>query len=353
VLKIRNLSLEESRTKKEERDEQMKKINSVEDVLNNNYGTGRDINLLFIGLARAAGFDSTEVWVGTRNDHIFMLESHDARELNAELVWVSAGGKEYYLDPAAHYFGFGVLPWYETRDTGLKLTKQGGVPITSPIGGSTDATIERSADLNMSDTGEITGTIRIDFDRQEGASRRESYRDEDEIGRQKKLEDEIKSWLPANAALENVTVSNWDNVEEPLRIEAKLKIEGFTALAVRRVLLPAEIFRDPQLRSFEAAHRVNAIYFHYPYQEIDDVKVHVPDSFKISLPSVPKIDKGAAVYELAFSSQGNATEVKRRLVIDGIIFPKDVYPTLRAFFNAVKTNDDAQIMLQNAQSAQN
>jgi hypothetical protein len=58
-------------------------------------------------------------------------------------------------------------------------------------------------------------------------------------------------------------------------------------------------------------------------------------------------------YEISAAQQGSVVEVKRVLVLDGLGFPVASYPALRNFFNAVKTNDDAQIVLQNAQSAKN
>jgi hypothetical protein len=45
--------------------------------------------------------------------------------------------------------------------------------------------------------------------------------------------------------------------------------------------------------------------------------------------------------------------VKRHLIVNGIMFPVTVYPALRQFFNTVKTDDDAQVVFQNAESAKN
>ena len=48
-----------------------------------------------------------------------------------------------------------------------------------------------------------------------------------------------------------------------------------------------------------------------------------------------------------------AVEVKRHLRVNAIIVPVENYSGLRAFFAGVKTNDDAQIVLRNAESASN
>ena len=58
-------------------------------------------------------------------------------------------------------------------------------------------------------------------------------------------------------------------------------------------------------------------------------------------------------YEISGSQQGSEAEVKRRLVINGLMFPVQYYTALRSFFNTVKSNDEEQIVLQNAESAKN
>ncbi|MGH9690095.1 MAG: DUF3857 domain-containing protein [Candidatus Acidiferrales bacterium] len=352
--KIRNLSLEETRTQQVQKQEDLKRNGNVADVLSNGYGTGRDINFLFVGLAREAGFDATDVYVAPRNDHLFSPEAENADDLGADVVWVKAGDKEYYLDPGSKYFPFGVLPWYETEVDGLRITKQGGVAVSIPRPANSDAKIVRAADLTMNGIGEVTGTIQTDFTGQEGALRREKMRQDDELGRKKSLEDEIKSWLPGNATFEVTTVANWDNTEQPLHVEGTLKLPGFAGSAGRRVLVPLEIFRDPQYRSFEPQKRVNNIYFRYPYEVIDDLKLRILPGYKVSsLPTIPKVDRGAVSYELSVAHQENIAEIKRHLVVNGTAFSKDLYPALRAFFSVVRTDDDAQMVLQGNDSAKN
>ena len=58
-------------------------------------------------------------------------------------------------------------------------------------------------------------------------------------------------------------------------------------------------------------------------------------------------------YEISAAQQGGVVEVKRSLVIDGLMFPAKSYPALRNFFNPVKSDDDTQIVLQNAETAKN
>jgi hypothetical protein len=193
VQTIRNLSYEDYKSAKEYKDENLKPNLNVEDVLNHNYGYGRQINDLFIGLARAAGFDATAVFIAPRNIEMFIPSGNDESELSDDVVWVHAGSKDHYLNPAARYFPFGILPWYETSTSGIKVDKHGATIVDTPDPVASDAALVRNAELEIQPSGEITGTIRVDYAGQRGALIRGDERKDDDSGRKKFFEAEIKS----------------------------------------------------------------------------------------------------------------------------------------------------------------
>jgi hypothetical protein len=354
VQKIRNLSEENRKTGKEESLEQLKPNLNVEDVLKHSYGSSRDINYTFVGLARAAGFEATVIWVAPRDNNFFFPKMKDSSQLRASIVWVRSGAKEYYLDPAAIYYPFGILPWYETATDGVRVGKQNGEIVKTPAPVAADANTIRRADMSVDEDGLAVGKIEVDFTGQRGAIRREEDRNEDETGRRKSLENEIKGWLPPGSSFEITSVTNWDKNDLPLLVEGKAKIPNLGTTAGHRMLVTEEVFQASQAQAFEPEKRVNPIYFHYPYEEIDAVKLHAPDGYRIeNVPTTVQVKPGPVTYEISAAQQGNWVEVKRHLLVNGIMFPVAVYPALRQFFSTVKMNDDAQIVFQNAESTKN
>jgi hypothetical protein len=354
VQQIRDLNMEIRKSEKEQKEENIKKNSNVEDMLHHGYGTGREMNFLFVGLARAAGFDAAEVFVAPRNNNLFFPQLQDATELAADIVWARAGAQEYYLDPAAVYFPFGILPWYETTTSGIRLGKANDfVKVPNSVPG--DATIVRHADLSVDEDGLAAGKLTVDFTGQNAALRRDEEHLQDDAGRKKSLEDEIKGWLPAGANFTLTQVENWDKADLPLHIEGTVTLPAFGSAAGRRMLIPATLFLAPQAKAFQTAIRHNPIYFDYVNQEIDDLKFQAPAGYKIeTLPATKAVKPGDAVsYEISTSQQGASAEVKRRLIINGLLFPPDTYAALRSFFNTVKSNDEVQIVFQNAESAKN
>jgi Domain of Unknown Function with PDB structure (DUF3857)/Domain of Unknown Function with PDB structure (DUF3858) len=354
VQKIRNLSVDGGKSSKEEKQEQIKPNNNVEDALNHNYASSPEINDTFIGLARTAGFTADKVWAAARITTFFNPQMRNLTELDTDLVMVHAGTQDYFLDPSATTYPFGIMPWYETSTRGLRCTKNGGEIVTIPGQVPSQSTHVRTADLTIDDEGNASGKLSVDYTGGFGAEQRESLGRADETGRSKSFEDHIKAMLPAGSTVEVTSITNWDNDELPVHVEGTVKIPNFGTSAGRRMLIPLSAFRARQPVAFEPEKRRYAIHFPTPYEEIDTIKFTGPDGYKFeAVPAAKQLRPGVVSYDIAATQQGSTVEVKRTLVLDGFMYPIKAYPALRSFFNQVKTNDDAQIVLQNAQSAKN
>jgi hypothetical protein len=354
VQKLRNLSMEEAKTEKEGKQEQLKPNLNVEDVLKHGYATALEMNYAFVGLARAAGYSAAAVFVAPRNHNFFSPKMRDTGELGANIVWIRAGTQEYYLDPAASYYRFGLLPWYETETNGVRVTKEGAEIVSIPPSSTTDATIVRHAVLELDEDGLASGKLNLEFTGQSAAIWREDERRQDEAGRKKAFENKLKEWLPSGSSVDVTSIKSWEDNTLPIRVEATAKIPNFGTPAGRRMLVPVSPFQAAQAAAFSSQRRVNDIYFSFPNEEIDDVNLQSPDSYKIeTLPQAKPLHPGPVSYEISVTSNGNSVEVKRHLVLGGMMFPVKSYPALRSFFNSVKSNDDAQVVFQHDESAKN
>jgi len=353
--KIRDLSYEPARTAVEKKAENIQADENVEDVLKLGYATGRQINWLFIGLARSAGFEASEVYLVPRNRDVFIPSGQNTGPLTADIVWVRAGGKEYWLDPAALSYPFGLLPWYETESKGVRVAKQGADFVETPAAASSDATLVRRTDLEMKEDGSARGKLQVDFTGGTGAIRRTLGRRDDETGRRKALEKEVKSWLPGDSTYEVTSIANWDDTSVPLHVEGTVTVPGMGSVTGHRMIVPLTVFVTSFSKSFETEKRINPVHFNFRYEEMDDVKIHGPAAYKIeTVPPRKVINPGTAMsYEISPSQQGDSLEVKRRLTVSDIHYPADSYAALRSFFNLAKSDDQAQVVLQNAETSKN
>lgn len=352
VQQIRNTSFED-KSEQEEKREKLKDNNNAEDVIKHGYGTGRDINWLFLGLARAAGFPSNEVYVVPRTDGVFHSDLQDARKLSADVVRVTLGTRDIYLDPGSKFYPYDSLPWFETSATGILVDNKPSVTIvTTPPPKSDDATLERHVTLQLASDGSATGTLTLDFTGTWGCAVRHDERDEDDTGRRKDISDEIKGWLPSDAKFELTKISGWNDYTNPLHVEGTLTLPSYGTTAGSKILVPATPFIAGEPSSFHSAIRVNSIYFHYPYKENDDISLKLPAGYQVeSLPGSNTVPTGPLQYSVSMTKQAGELDSKRSFDEMGLLFDVKYYAAIRHVFDQVKSGDDQQAILEPVASA--
>jgi hypothetical protein len=347
VQKFRNTSWETEKTEQEQKREKLKEINNAEDLWKRGYGNGRQINWLFLAMARAAGFDAYSVYISSRSEYFFNPLLMNTNQLNGDVVLVKLNGKEVYCDPATAFAPFGLLSWPETAVKGLRLDKEGGSWVTTTLPPSSDSRIERKADLKLTETGSLEGKLTVTFSGLEALWRRIEERNEDATNRKKFLEDQVKEYIPVGIELDLTNQPDWGGSTPTLVAEFELKVPGWVSGAGRRALVPVGLFSAPEKHAFEHANRVHAIYFSYPSEKLDDVRIDLPLGWQVnSLPPVQDLDAKAAVYSLKVENNKGALHLTRRLNMDLLMVEAKLYPTLRNFFQIVRTGDEQQIVLQ-------
>ncbi|MHB8755474.1 MAG: DUF3857 domain-containing protein [Candidatus Acidiferrales bacterium] len=352
VQKVRNLSFEQTKTTQEEKRQKMAVNANVQDVLKHNYGTWQDINALYVGLARAAGFDATLVYVAPRDRTLFLPNYQDTGELQTNIVDVKLGSQDIYLDPSSPDYPYGLIPWYENAVRGLRVAKDGGVFVFIPPDDVSRAEILRHANFNLSPDGSISGTLAVDYVGQQGAVWRSGDRNDDDTGRRKDLHDQIKGWLPSNATFTITKLSDWDDNSKPIHVEGTVQIPSDSTGTLGRIILPMSLIQSGLARSFTAQQRVNDVYFHFPYQEQDDTLIQLPPGYKVeSFPKVQTISRGAIQYSIDGNAQGGTVHLTRKLIVNGIDFPVKYYQTVRTIFDVVKTGDANDMVLEASTSA--
>jgi hypothetical protein len=347
---IRFVSFEPGKTQKEEKRENLKDNNSAEDVLKHGYAFANEIDLLFVALARAAGFDSAPVRVSARDQAFFQKDSLDRSQLNAMVAWVKVGGKDYYLDPATRFCPYNLLPWNETGAGGIRVEKDFTSFIETPNPRSEDAIVERKASLQLDAEGGLQGTLHVRFTGHEALQRRLENRERDEAGRRKALEDEVKGWLPGGSAVELSSVSKWDEATEFLDADFNLKIANYGGATRRRLLLPLAVFESTAAHAFQNSRRVHPVYFPYPYEELDEVTLQLPADRKVeALPAPRNQATQFGSYKASYESEAQFVKFRRQVVMNGIFFKVEEYPRLRFFFDSVRAGDEEPVVLQKAQ----
>jgi len=347
VQKIHNTTFDVEKTQQEEKRAKEKGNSNVEDVWKRGKGNSTDLNWLFLGLARAAGFDARAVFVSDRRNYFFNPALMNANKLDTDVVLVKLNGKDVFCDPGALFTPLGLLEWDETGVTGLLLDKEGGSWIRTMMPESSASRVLHKADLTVSESGSLEGKLTITYTGLEAQWRRVDQHNQDDTSRKKFLEDEAKGYIPLASEVDLANQPDWTDPSMPLVAEFELKIPGWVSGAGRRALLPMGIFSADEKRVFEREDRVHPIYFHFPSQKEDDVTISLPPGWQVSsLPAEKSNDQHVVLYSLKAENEKNTLRLTRKLSLDLVLLDQKYYPALRNFFQAVRTADEEQIVLQ-------
>jgi len=346
VQQIRAVSFEAEKTDKEKKRENLSENKNVEDVLNRGYAFTNQTNLLFVALARAAGFEAYPYMITSRKSTIFMPDWPNEYQLNAMVVQVRTSGGYIYLDPATKFCPYGLLPWDESDAGGIRIDAASPQRGFTPTPKSADAVKTRSAELRLTEEGALQGKVQFFYSGQEALIKRLEGIEQDEAARRKTLEDSLKSSLPQEASVNLLESSGWESSDGPLKATFEIDIPNFVTKAGKRVLFPMGVFHSNQSSPFASARRTNPIYFNYPQEEIEDVTVELPPGWRVeSIRPLSQTDRKALYYEFSAKVEGNTVRFGRTLRFSGTLFEKELYPALRAFYDRVLAGDAEQMVL--------
>jgi hypothetical protein len=354
ITQLENRSYIPERAEKEERELKITENANVEDVLKQRSGDHDDLNLLFVAMVRGAGIPARLMLVPDRSQNIFSEGFLSFDQFDALVAVVQLNGKDVFLDPGTRFCPYGLLDWRYAAVEGLiEDGEHGAKLITTNPPSYKQAMIQRKATLTLADDGSATGTIAVGYFGLEAMQRRQFAALSDTAGTKKKLEDEIKSWLPPGS---EVTLSKpplWDETEKPLIAEFKIS-SPLAINAGKRRLMPLHIFETNNTNVFPSATRTQVIYFDYPFQTIDEVDVTTPAGVTVeSLPQDDSVRLDYALYEAKqkIVSPGLIRSM-RNIIMAGMIFPTGKYAEIKKFYDKVSTDDGEQVILKVAPHAE-
>ena len=350
---IRNTSFEAEKTQQESDREDLKTAQNVAQVWRRGYGDAEQITWLFVALARAAGFHAEALLVSSRDRHFFNPAVMNPADLNTNVALVLLDGVDVYLDPGAALAPFGALPWHETAVAALRLGKDGGSWVTTPLPKPEESHVDRTAMLELTSTGTLQGRVTVTYTGQEALWRRLAELHEDDTERKQFLEDQMKSDVPSGIEVELTNHPDWDSAAPTLIAEYQLKVPGWAASAGQRALMPAGVFGNAQKNIFEHATRIHALYFNYPYRIVDDITVKLPATWQVSAVPHPRSDdRGGLAYSSSVDAKDGTLHFKREISINALLLKKTDYPRVQDFFRNVRSGDEDQaIMLRSAKLA--
>lgn len=293
------------------------------------------MNVTFAAMARAAGFEANLLGVSDRKERSFNKIVLWLGQLDSSAVAVSVGGKDFVLDPGTRFCPFGLLRWRNSGVSALKYSRTNGGFITTPEAQS--SLLRRTAHVTLDGDGSLAGEISVEFKGEDALEHRLDALTQDEAGRRKSLEDEVKGWLPQGNVVRLQDFNGWDSIDDPLVARFKIEISGFASGTGKRMLLPSFFFSTLQKNMFTSQFRRYPINFPYPFTEEDEITMELPAGYEVEEPPYRrKAGLSYAGYEIFSEVEDHRLMTGRDLHFKRTELPPEQYEELKNFFSVVQ-----------------
>lgn len=313
-------------------------------------GSSEDIAMLYLAMLRTAGLNAVAVKVVDRGRRIFDPEYLTLDQLDTTLVALTAGGKQWVLDPGEKMCPFGTVSWHHSGVQGISQSDNGIQFSTTPELAFGDNILSRTADLTIDAHGGVTGSIQILMTGQKSLHWRQAALENDESELKKQFDEELEKLVPEGV---EAHIDHFLGLDQPgQNLMAVVKVTGnLGAATAKRLLLPGLFFETRTGAPFvKEETRLEPVDMQYAERVNDDVIYHLPAGMTIEgAPQDTSVPwPGHAVFVLKSKSGSDQIEIQSTLARAFSRANPEEYQDLRGFFQKVAAAEQAPLVLKAA-----
>ncbi len=356
VQKLENTDLSREHSKHEEKVAGQKTGNNADAIWTNKRGDSEELTLLFVALARAAGYPAYPMAVASRDHAVFDQSVLSWNQMDAMVAIVTVNGHEVFFDPGTRMCPFALMAPEHGNVVGVS-TEAKLVKIRSTPSAPYEANItDRIANLTLALNGGVTGTVTIAWRGTAGLSMRREALREDAHAVESSAEKQLQSEVPDGVEVKLFSLTGLDDSEATLA--GTFSVSGKLGVPTgKRLMLPAQFFASTAKRMLAPETRTMPIAFPESDWTRDSVILLLPPELTVeALPRpVTANVNNDTVYKAQVQS-GTAKQfpgrtvlvAQRTLMLDRIDYKPDEYTALHKYFGEVAEADGEQIVLKPA-----
>ncbi len=334
--------------------EQRKKLRANEtasDTLKAGSGTPEDLNMAFVALARAAGFDARTAGCNDRSIFLFNPRVTQSFMLSDLVCAVQVGGQWRFYDPGSLYLAAGTLAPKNTATSAVIAAPKDAAPMPVPPASADSSGQKRVANFHLSADGTLEGDVTISFSgaREVAAKNELDWRTPGE--RETYIREEIQATLKA-ADVSDIKVENAADPLAPLKISYHLAVPGYADRTGSRLFFQPAVFQKNAPSLLPDATRRKTLLFHPGYSDSDEIRVALPDGFELEEGSSPGSvnlgSMGRYAIEIAYYRKSRSVDYRRTFVMNDVYVEAKYYATVRKAFETVREHDGHVLTLKEA-----
>jgi hypothetical protein len=349
VMEMENTDYTHEHSAAEDKSQGLKEIHNTDDILARKRGESDQLALLFVAMARAAGFKAYAMTVVNRDRHLFLPSYFSLAQFDDTIALVNVDGKELSFDPGSRYCAYGHLAWKHTMVGGLRQADSGAVTAYTQGESYMTSQVQRVADLKMDESGLVTGTVKMTYIGAPALRWRQIALRGDATALEHDLRTRVEELLPSGMEVKVTSISKVADYEQPL--VANFTVKGNVGSSTgKRMLLPADVFEVNSKPIFSHEKREVAVAFDYPYDNKDVVRIVFPATFAVeSLPASESYRYlKTSAYDFKADSTTNSVTFRREFALADIIFMPAEYSAFRSYYGKFETKDQENVVLKAA-----
>jgi Domain of Unknown Function with PDB structure (DUF3857)/Transglutaminase-like superfamily len=255
------------------------------------------------------------------------------------------------FDPTNPYVPLGYLPSYLQNTYALVATPQGGVLIKTPLLPPATNRLLRTAKLDLSPQGNLTGDVQELRWGGPAAVEREQLLEAPPAKRSQVLEDFIGNFFNG-FVLTNATVGNLEKYDESLVLDYKFVAQKYAKSAGDLLIVrPRVIGSEGEIiyGGKDGKPRKYPIEFHEATRQDDIFDITLPAGYVVDeLPQPVQAQCDYATYKSEIKVDGSTLHYKRTYEIKDIYVPTEKLPEVRDFFRQVAADERSSAILRRA-----
>ena len=264
---------------------------------------------------------------------------------------MKVGNDWRFFEPSSAYCPFGMLPWRREGQQALILDSKEPQFVRTQLSLPEKSVEKRAATLTLDAEGTLEGDATIEYTGHLAMIKTEENDDDSVEQREQTLREMIREHL-STAEVTNIKIENVTDPAKPFVYRFHIRVPGYAERTGKRLFLQPAFFEKGEPTLFSASARKHQVYFHYAWQEEDDVTISLPPGYALDSADAPAPFKvnDVAAYGVKMQVLGKNEKLiyHRNWMFNALIFPQTSYAGVKQVFDMVHKGDSHTLTFKQA-----
>ena len=316
---------------------------SAIEIFKNKYGDCKDQAMLLIAMLKRSGISAYPVLIGTRGCWV-LDEEFPILTFNHAIVAAKVDGKTVFLDPTAETASFGDFPSSDQDRKVLVFYEREGRIEKTPLLPAEHNKVSRTMKIKIRNDETISATREIKTFGMYDRGQRAWLKYTKPVLVQEQLKEKINTITPGGELL-NYTISEVENLNQPVEIRTEFKGPKFLTRAGKNRLIPKFGSLSASLVSRDK--RNFPLDFRALSENVTKIRMELPDHLNVKFlppPIVKDTPWFTYVYKYTFSK--GLISFEERLIDKKTSVSVEEYSEFKEIFEELARETDKQVILE-------